>query len=411
VVVRDPDTAASRAPLAGLTIIEMATFVAGPSAGMTLAQLGADVVRIDPIGGAVDVTRWPLAANGRSLYWSALNRGKRSVTIDVRNEPGRELVRRLISAPGPDAGIFIDNASAQDWLSWAELSRVRADLIHVHIEGHRDGRPAVDYTVNAEVGVPLITGPKDYSPPVNHVLPAWDLLCGMSAVAALLAALRRRDRTGEGSRIDIALADVALAGVANLGWLSEAAQSDVDRVRQGNNLYGSYGNSFVTGDGRHVMVVALTPNQWKSLVTVTGADAAIDAVATSHGVDFVRDESARYSFRDEIATAFAPWFAGRDYPAVAAALTDARVLWAPYRTLREAAGAMEGPLQRIDQAGIGKVISAESPMRWQDIPPINAPAPALGADTVTTLKALAGIDDDELSRLVATGVVAGATSD
>jgi 2-methylfumaryl-CoA isomerase len=397
--------------LAGLTIIEMATFVAGPSAGMTLAQLGADVVRIDPLGGAVDINRWPLASNGRSLYWSALNRGKRSVTIDVRSEPGRDLVRRLIAAPGPDTGIFLDNASGQEWLSWPELSRLRPDLIHVHIEGHRDGRPAVDYTVNAEVGVPLITGPADYTPPINHVLPAWDLLCGMSAVAALLAALRRRDRTGAGSRIDIALADIALAGVANLGWLSEAAESDVDRLRQGNNLYGSYGNSFATGDGRHVMVVALTPNQWTSLVAVTGTGETINALEVEHGVDFVRDESARYLHRDAIATAFAPWFAGRDVTAVAAELTGARVLWAPYRTLREAADAMAGPLQRIDQPSIGSVISAESPLRWHDLTLPNKSAPQLGADTVSTLKALAGIDDNELTRLVADGVLAGATHD
>lgn len=403
--------ATGQLPLAGLTIIEMATFVAGPSAGMTLAQLGAEVVRIDPLGGAVDVNRWPLATNGKSLYWSALNRGKRSVTIDVKSEPGRDLVRRLISAPGPDNGIFLDNAAGQEWLSWPALSRCRPDLIHVHIEGHRDGRPAVDYTVNAEVGVPLITGPTDYTPPINHVLPAWDLLCGMSAVTAVLAALRRRARTGEGSRIDIALADIALAGVANLGWLSEAADSDVDRARQGNNLYGSYGDSFECGDGRHVMVVALTPNQWKSLVQVTGATEAVTALETTHAVDFGRDESARYVHRDAIAAALAPWFAGRDHAAVANALTGARVLWAPYRTLREAAAGMDGPLQRIEQPGIGSVISATSPMRWHDIALTNAAASPLGADTVDTLQALAGVDDDELERLVEGGVLAGVADD
>lgn len=402
----DPDTPASDAPLAGLTIIEMATFVAGPSAGLTLAQLGADVVRIDPLGGAVDLTRWPLAANGESLYWTSLNRGKRSVTIDVRSEPGRDLVRRLVTAPGADRGIFIDNAAGQDWLAWSELSHLRSDVIHVHIEGHRDGRPAVDYTVNAEVGVPLITGPSDQTTPVNHVLPAWDLLCGMSAVTAVLAALRRRDRTGQGSRIEIALADIALAGVANLGWLSEAEITD--RTPQGNNLYGSYGNSFATGDGHHVMVVALTPNQWNSLVTVTGAGEAIEALRIAHDVDFVRDEASRYLLRDEIAAAFAPWFAARDRAAVAAELAAARVLWAPYRTLREAAAAMDGPLEHIEQPGIGTVISAASPLRWNGVDLMNSAAPRLGADTVTTLQNLAGVDDTELAQLLTAGIVAAA---
>ena len=83
-------------------VIELATFVAGPSAGLALAQLGATVVRMDPLGGAVDVNRWPLAPNGRSLYWSALNRGKHSVTLDLHSEKGREVALRLICAPGSD---------------------------------------------------------------------------------------------------------------------------------------------------------------------------------------------------------------------------------------------------------------------------------------------------------------------
>lgn len=403
----DPGTAPGESPLAGLTVVEMATFVAGPSAGLTLAQLGADVVRIDPIGGAVDVNRWPLASNGRSLYWTSLNRGKRSVMIDVKTDAGRDVVRRLITAPGPDRGIFVDNAGGQDWLGWAELSALRADLIHVHIEGHRDGRAAVDYTVNAEAGVPLITGPSDHPEPVNHVLPAWDLLCGMSAVAALLAAVRRRDRTGEGSRIDIALADIALAGVANLGWLSEAV-AGVERTPQGNSLYGSYGDSFATGDGRHVMVVALTPGQWRSLVAVTGTGDAIAALAAAHDVDLGRDESARYRLREPIAAVLAPWFAARDHAAVAAELSAGRVLWAPYRTLGEAAAAMAGPLHHLDQPGIGTVISAESPLRWDGVVATNRPAHALGADTLATLEELAGIDATELAALVEAGTVSGA---
>jgi len=394
------------APLAGVVIIEMATFVAGPSAGMALAQLGADVVRIDPIGGAVDVNRWPVDEQGHSLYWSSLNRGKRSVTLDLRSDAGRKLVVQLIAAPGPSRGIFIDNAVGQDWLSWPALTAARPDVIHLHIEGHRDGRPAVDYTVNAEVGVPMITGPEGHNRPVNHALPAWDLLTGMSATTALLAALRRRDQTGVGARINIALADVALAGVANLGWLSEARRAPEDRERQGNNLYGSYGRDFATADGKHVMVVALTPKQWTSLVSVTGSRAEIDALQLQHGVDFLADEAARYRLRGPVAAAFEQWFAARDLATVADALNSARVLWAPYRTLREAAQEMHGPLRLIDQPGIGEVVSGESPMRWDDQPGTAAPASALGADTMATLVDLAGVNESELAALVEAGVIA-----
>ncbi|HWB66766.1 MAG TPA: CoA transferase [Mycobacteriales bacterium] len=391
-------------PLDGVVVVEMATFVAGPSSGLALWQLGAEVVRVDPLGGAVDYQRWPLADTGRSVYWASLNRGKRSLAVDVRGERGRDLVRRLICEPGEERGIFVTNAVGQDWLSWESLSADRADLIHVHVGGQRDGRAAVDYTVNAEVGLPLITGPLGHDGPVNHVLPAWDLLTGMSVATAVLAALRRRDRTGVGAQVDIALADVALAGVANLGWLSEAA-AGVERERQGNELYGSYGHDFATADGRHVMVVALTPSQWTALVRVTGVEDAMASLETEHGVDLRGDESARYRLRAEITAALAPWFAARPVASVAAALTEARVLWAPYQSLTEAAAAMAGPLHRIDQPGIGDVVSAESPLRWAGAPPRVSPAPALGADSLDVLTRLGGLTPEEVAGLVEAGVV------
>lgn len=386
-------------------VIELATFVAGPSAGLALAQLGATVVRMDPLGGAVDVNRWPLAPNGRSLYWSALNRGKHSITLDLHSEAGREVALRLICAPGTDRGVLMDNVVAADWLSWEALSGRRADLIHIHIEGTRDGRAAVDYTVNAETGVPFITGPEADSGPVNHVLPAWDLLTGMTVSTALLAALRRRDRFGTGARVDIALADVALAGVANLGWFSEVAATGRDRDRQGNAIYGSYGRDFATADGRYVMVVALTPAQWRALVGITGSDAAIAALEAEHAVDLVRDESARYRLRAEISAILEPWFGARNLDSVTAALSEARVLSAPFRSLAETAAAMPGPLQELDQPGIGPVISATSPMQWRDYdPPVHASS-ALGADTMTVLAELSDLDPGEIDRLVEDGVI------
>jgi 2-methylfumaryl-CoA isomerase len=391
-------------PLDGVVIVEMATYVAGPSAGLTLSQLGAEVVRIDPIGGAVDYTRWPLADSGRSLYWTSLNRGKRSLVLDVRSDAGRDVVRRLVCAPGADRGIFVDNAVGQEWLSWESLSAGRSDLIHVHVGGHRDGRAAVDYTVNAEAGVPLITGPAGSTAPVNHVLPGWDLMTGMSVATAVLAALRRRDRTGVGGRVDIALADVALAGVANLGWFSEAA-AGVVREPVGNAVYGSYGQEFRTADGHYVMVVALTPHQWTSLVAVTGTELAMAGLELEHGVALRADDSARYRLRAEITAALAPWFAANDSATIAEQLTAARVLWAPYRTLAEAAAAMEGPLRTLEQPGIGDVISAESAIRWTDHSADPRPATSLGADSRDVLTRLLGMSASEVDRLVSEGVV------
>ena len=107
------------------------------------------------------------------------------------------------------------------WLSHDLLAAKRSDLIHVQLLGRGDGSTGVDYTVNAGIGYPLVTGPANHAGPINHVLPAWDVTCGLYAALAVVAALRRRDQSGTGARISLALEDVALATAGNLGLLTE----------------------------------------------------------------------------------------------------------------------------------------------------------------------------------------------
>src|SRR3954467_1385169 len=95
--------------LKGMTVVEGSAFVAAPLGGMTLAQLGADVIRFDQAGGGLDHQRWPLAADGQSLFWAGLNKGKRSIQLDLRAPEGRELAAALVTAPGDDAGLFLTN--------------------------------------------------------------------------------------------------------------------------------------------------------------------------------------------------------------------------------------------------------------------------------------------------------------
>ena len=167
--------------LGGLRIVEISAFVAAPLGGATLAAMGADVIRVDPPGGGVDIGRWPLH-RGRSLYWAGLNQGKRSVTIDMRQDSGQEKVAKLITAPGEGGGIFLTNLPVLGWNSYDTLKKLRGDLIMVVITGNRDGSAAVDYTVNAALGFPFVTGPEDAEGPVNHVLPAWDAMTGTKSV-------------------------------------------------------------------------------------------------------------------------------------------------------------------------------------------------------------------------------------
>jgi 2-methylfumaryl-CoA isomerase len=394
--------------LSGLRVVEISAFVAVPLAGLVLAQMGADVVRVDPLGGGLDSRRWPVTAEGVSLYWAGLNKGKRSVAVDIRSETGRDLVRRLVTAPGDDAGILITNVTPR-WLDYQELSRERRDLIMVVLGGSPDGSVAVDYTVNAALGFPLITG--DGSSPVNHVLPAWDVVAGNAVATAVLAAERHRSRTGEGQLVEMTLFDIALATIGHLGYLAEVEVNDDDRIADGNHVFGTYGRDFTTADGARVMVVALTSRQWTALTVATDTGTAMADLEARHGWD-LQSEGHRYEARREISAVLEPWFAARDAVTVARVLDGARVCWGPYQTVRELLdgdprGSIENPmLQRIEQPGIGTYLVPASPVSFGAVPGVpSQTAPVLGEDTAAVLADVLAIDDRTVIELRSSGVI------
>ncbi|MDQ3608064.1 MAG: CoA transferase, partial [Actinomycetota bacterium] len=296
--------------LEGMRIVEGSAFVAAPLGGMAMAQLGADVIRFDPIGGGLDRTRWPVTADGQSLFWAGLNKGKRSIQVDLRSDEGRELVEALITAPGPEAGLFLTNFPARGFLDYEKLSERREDLIMVNLVGNPDGSSAVDYTINPASGFPWATGPRNLAVPFNHLLPAWDAITGMLATTSLLAAERRRARTGEGQRVQVALSDVAFWMVGNLGKIAEVQITQHERLKDGNYLYGAFGRDFLTKDDRRVMIVALTLRQWQSLVEATGLGEDFDRIAKMMDVD-LDEERGRFVAREVIGATLKPWVLAR----------------------------------------------------------------------------------------------------
>ena len=317
-------------PLAGVRIVEISSFVAVPLAGMTLGQLGAEVVRVDPIGGAADYRRWPVAEDGTSIYWAGLNKGKRSVAADLRSAEGQDLAQRLIA----DSGVLITNVAGREWHSYDNLTRLRPDLIHVEVSGRADGGTGVDYTVNAGLGFPMVTGPAELATPVNHVLPAWDVACGIYAALAVVTALRHRDATGQGQRISIPLENVALATAGNLSLLTEVMVNGTARERIGNSIYGQYGQDFTSSDGVSFMIVALTRRHFRDLTELTGTSKAVAALAQTLGADFT-DEGERYRHRDALTGLFTEWFSAHTAAEITTALSATSVLWERYRSFAE----------------------------------------------------------------------------
>ena len=397
--------------LKGLSVVEGSAFVAAPLGGMTLAQLGADVIRFDPIGGGLDYRRWPVTQDGASLFWDGLNKGKRSIQIDIRRPEAQELLSELITRPGADEGVFLTNFPAAGWLSYERLKMRREDLIYVNILGDRNGGSAVDYTVNCAVGFADVTGPEGHAEPVNALLPAWDNITGQMAATSVLAAERHRSRTGEGQLVRLALKDVALATAGHLGNLAEIEINDSDRHKAGNFLYGAFGKDFVTVDGRRVMIVGLTPKQWQALVTVTDSTDEMDAIATRTNLD-LSEEGARFAARHEIASVLAPWFEVRPYHQVADLLTKAGVCFGPYQSFRQLLSedvdcSLDNPLfERVTHPATGTYLTPSSPIRFGLSANLKSlSAPKLGEHTNQILAEVLGLSSVEIGRLHDAGLV------
>jgi 2-methylfumaryl-CoA isomerase len=390
--------------LAGVRIVEISSFVAVPLAGMTLGQLGAEVVRVDPIDGAADYLRWPLTDEGTSIYWAGLNKGKRSVAADFRSPEGQDLVQRLIA----DAGVLITNVAGREWHSYDALTRLRPDLIHVEVSGRADGGTGVDYTVNAGLGFPMVTGPADLSTPVNHVLPAWDVACGIYTALSVVTALRHRDATGQGQRISVPLENVALATAGNLGFLTEVMVNGTTRERIGNSIYGQYGQEFTSSDGVSFMIVALTPRHFRDLTELTATTDAVASLGETLGTDFT-DEGDRYRHRDALSGLFAEWFSAHPASEVTEALSASSVLWERYRTFADVAcdeRVTGNPLfTRLDQPRVGEYLAPGLPVAVNGAYAPAVAAPALGDDTAGVLSEWLGLGERDVAALNESGTV------
>lgn len=401
--------------LSGMRVVEGSAFVAAPSGGMTLAQLGADVIRFDPIGGGIDYRRWPVNQNNDSLYWHSLNKGKRSIAVDFKRPEGRELLTRLIAAPGDDAGMFLTNFPAKGWLSDDKLRQYREDLIYLNLTGDRHGGSALDYTVNCKVGFPHLNQTKNNtaSLPLNNPLPAWDVIAGQQIALGILAADRHRRISGEGQFIKLALADVALATVGNLGYVAEATINKSQRQAMGNHIYGTFGHDFCSRDGIRVMIVGVSLNQWQAIVAATGIGAQVDALAAKSGLDFSL-EGDRFKARNELVNIIEPWFSQRDFSEVEPQLEQHKVCWGKYQTIAELVEddidcSEDNPLfEKVEQPGIGEYLMPGSPLNFGAVDRESViPAPRLGQHTDEILQDLIGLSSGEVALLHDHGIVAG----
>lgn len=404
--------------LSGLKIIEVSSFVASPTAGLYCAQMGAEVVRVDHKAGGLDYDRYMMTREGRSLSWENLNRAKKSVALDLQCDEGRELLAELVRATGQ----MITNLPVNSFLAHDKLAERRPDLVSVRIMGWHDGRQAMDFTVNAASGYPLMNGPEEWdpakAPPVNQVLPAWDFITGAYCAFAMLAGLRHRDQTGKGAEMRVPLGDVAIGTAFNAGAAPEMLYRGADRERIGNAIWGAFGRDFLSRDGKRFMVAALTPKQWKATVEAFGLLAEVAALEAELGVSFTASDHFRFVHRHRLFALFQEAAEQFDYAELAARLTRAGATFERYRTMFEMAQDPElvsgNPLFGPSPANPSG-FSYPATRSFANIPGESAgdpqPAPYLGEHSEQVLAERLGLASGTIASLIDRGIVGTSDKD
>jgi crotonobetainyl-CoA:carnitine CoA-transferase CaiB-like acyl-CoA transferase len=387
-------------PLEGLKVLDLSRILAGPFATMQLADLGADVIKVEAPGTGDETRRWgpPFAADGTAAYFQAVNRNRRAITLDLGHPVAGALARRLALAADVVIDNFLPGRLARFGLDHDTLAAANPRLVTCTIsgyggEGTAAGRPGFDFLAQAEGGLMSITGWPDGEPTKVGVAIA-DLAAGLFAAIGILAALRRRDQTGRGGRVELPLLDAQVGLLANqaMNWLVGGVTPG--RMGNAHPSIAPY-ESYYAADGPLAIGVG-TDRQFARLAAAIGApELATDPrFATNAG---------RVAHRQALGQALQERLGRRERAAWLQLLAAVGVPAAPINSIPEVFADPE--LRERLVAEVDGVPQVRSPLRVDGRPAmVDGPPPALGQHTQTVLRAL-GLDDADLARLRAEGAI------
>ena len=388
-------------PLAGVRVVDLSRVLAGPYATMTLADLGADVVKIEhPAGGDETRTWGPPFAGGESAYFLSVNRGKRSVALDLKDPDGRELALELCTQADVVIENFRPGGAARLGLDYEAVRKRRPGVVYCTISGFGAREPpdraGYDFTVQAESGLMAITGEPD-GEPMKVGVAIVDVLAGLHAATAILAALRRRDLTGEGDFVEVSLLDSAFAALVNVG--ASALLTGAEPLRYGNAHPSIVPyQPFRAADG-WIAVAAANDGLYARLCTaIERPDLATD--------DRYATNAARVLNREALIAELQSVFAGRATDEWERRLLDSGVPAGKIRPVGEALRTGQARTQRVDHPTAGAVELVGAPFELESATLASAtPPPLLGQHTAEVLAEL-GVDDERLASLEERGVIA-----
>jgi crotonobetainyl-CoA:carnitine CoA-transferase CaiB-like acyl-CoA transferase len=397
-------------PLAGIRVLELGSFVAGPFAGQLLADLGAEVVKVESPEPGDPMRRWGVLVDGRSVWWSALARNKRLVAVDLRRAEGRAVVRRLALT----CDVVLENFTPgrlEEWgLGYDELIEENPRLVMTRVSGFgqtgpRAGEPGFGSIGEAMGGLRELTGSPD-RPPARASVSMGDQISGLFAAFGTLAALRQVERDGKGQLVDVALYEAVFALMESL--VADYELTGDVRTRAGGTLPGvAPSNAYPTADGRMMMIAANADAIFTRLTAVMGRpELAADPRYATH--------VARGSRMEEIDDIVSAWTKTLDFDAIDKILEAAAV---PHGLIYRAPDMLDDPqylardmIQRVHDAVLGRDVPMAGVVPRLSRTPgrIRWAGADVGAHTDEVLAEL-GLDDRERQALVDNGVIAPPT--
>ncbi len=391
--------------LEGITVLDLSQGAAGPTCAMLLADLGAEVIKVEPPGGEWGRALGPPFVQGTAAAFLGMNRNKRTLVVDLKQPGGSEVVRRLAERCDVALESFRPGVADRLGIGYQNLREANDLIVYAAISAFgQDGpwrdRPGVDGVAQAVGGIMSVTGTEN-GPPVKVGVPAADMAAGLFSVQTILAALFARERTGCGQRVDISLLDSLMA--YQVVPLSMYLASGVPPRRSGSAApYACPNESYPTADG-HVMVAAYAPKRWRSLCTI------VDRPDLLTDPRFDTNEN-RVTNRAELSRILEPIFTSRTTAEWVEVLREADIICGPILTypqlVAEQHVAESGELVTMTHPEFGDLDAPRFPGRFSGTPcEPSGPVPLRPGEHTEEILADFGFTDHEIRDLTATGVV------
>lgn len=392
--------------LLGMRVLDLSRVLAGPFCTMLLADMGAEVIKLEIPERGDDSRQFPPFKDGESLYYVNLNRGKRSITLNLKHEEGRRIFMELVKKSDVLIENFRPGTMDRLGIGYETLKEVNPRLVFASISGFGQtgpyrSRPGYDIIGQAMGGLMSITGWPD-SPPTRSGTAIGDILSALFCCIGILSAIKVREQTGKGQAVDVSLVDSVFASTENIPQKVFIEGKVPTRIGNRYEFVYPYG-SFKTVDGWVILGIA-NDAIWRRFVEATGMPHLLDDERFS-------TNPLRVENHAELAPFIEGWTSTMTVPEVVTLLTEHGVPACPIYNLKEAAedphiGGVREMTVEMEQPGLGMIKLMGNPIKMSETRPSpKGPAPGLGEDNSSVLAELLGLPEAELERLRREGVI------